>query len=190
MPPIRIERIFRDKQTLIEQLRESIAGPPTAEKIENLGNGPVAELTRNSVWGSIRWPKVLGRPSSGDDTGGFVITCYARVFKERRPEGDVWEWLQHPPAVLWPVADPDPDVHRVAFYSGFSPLNCCILKAVLVPGAWPDPPPGRRRRIEPIDGFLLPPGPETSRFPPPFEMPERGQVFVDPQPQVGSGTCT
>jgi hypothetical protein len=189
MPPIPVSRILRDRHRLAEQLRESITGPPTAETVENLGGGPVTDLIRDSVWGSISWPKALGRPRSGNDADGFTVTCYTRIKREKRPQGDPWAWLQHPPATLWPVADPDPDLLRVAYYSGFSPAHCCVLIADLVPGAWPDAPPGMRRRIEPLEGFLLPPGPEATRFPPPFLMSGRGRAFLDPQPKVGSGTC-
>jgi hypothetical protein len=192
MPPIKVDRTFRNRGDVVGRVQELLTGPPTTETIERNLDGAAADLVRDAVWGSIRWPKDLGRPTGANAAAGFVVDCYVHVLLERKlPEGiETWAWMKLPPgAAIWEIVDPDPAFHAVAYWSPFAPAKCCVLKAELVEGVWPDAVARLRPKIEPVFGYLLPKGPERLRVPPAFQMSVRGRVFLDQQPVIGSGNC-
>jgi hypothetical protein len=75
-------------------------------------------LLTGSVWGGIRWPKVVGKPKTPNITGGFSIVHELKDIKYvdlgSGDYQDVGTWAVRPAPSVWD-ATIDDDHYRVAF---------------------------------------------------------------------------
>jgi hypothetical protein len=106
----------------VEILRDLMRAPLTTAGLREweLGSTARGKLLQNSIWGSIEWPKGLGRPATPSLAAAFVIqhTSYWQKWTAEPGGGFVQQdgWISHPTPITWD--GPEDDTHyRVSFMS-------------------------------------------------------------------------
>jgi len=103
------------------------------------------DLFQDCFWGTIRWPRSLGRPTSANLTDGFLLrlqfqyAAYEAGQTDDEPSDQGWRDLPTP--TMWEAEDDDE--HYRLIYSGFYiPLRLQVDKNkldVTVVGKWTNP---------------------------------------------------
>jgi len=152
-----------------ELLREALG---QVRKPPNLGT---------ALFGSITWPKDLGRPDVSDAALGFRIASISRIAAFQTAEGTVYApWTEL--VAAWEVIDPDPDRYRVTIAtsyttSGKPPDDSTVLSAQFSSVPWIG---GGRlpQRIEPKWGFRVVQHDGGPKIAPPLHVYTRARVYT------------
>ncbi len=174
MSPPGDDRLGRQAwESAVDELRD-LGGPERPDEI-----GPLrrAELDHR-LYGSIVWPKALGRPDAVDAAAGFEVTSACLIEKEDSPAGPILAEAFEEVLVVEEPTQTDEYVVRISTTYAESKDGTTTLMATFTDLPWVG---GRRPRLEPAKGFVLRPSASGPVQAPAFRL------YLDAPSYVGDG---
>lgn len=148
----------------LKSLRKLLDHPFTQATMDEWLDASVdrRSIFQDTFWGSIRWPKSLGRSTAKTLSEGFSFTLRAHhVTWVVGPGGELiptaW-WADMPPPNSWDAPD-DADHYRVNYSGYYFPLSVYTNKngvKVTIAGSWTSPSEfGPRILLPDPSGYML-----------------------------------
>ena len=148
MGPPGDERLGRQAwESAVDELRDE----GRAELPDRAGPMQRGELA-NRLYGSIVWPKALGRPDAVDAAAGFEVTSACLIEKHDSPGGPVLAEVFEAVLVVEEPSDTEEYVVRISTGYVLSKDGPTTLRATFAGTPWVGP---RRPRLEPANGFAV-----------------------------------
>lgn len=142
----------------VDTLRKELGADSNAESLqEGLRGGAFRGVP--VLFGSIEWPKSLGKPMAADASAGFRAVSSSRIVGYDTDYGPVYATI-YCPVAMWEASGPDPEqylVRIVTEYNGGPAVgleNANLLAVHFSALGWTGPARAPRR-IEPGVGFLM-----------------------------------
>jgi hypothetical protein len=142
----------------LESLQKTVMRPINRTVLDGWLNGSSERLNflRDSVWGSIRWSRSIGRSTGATLAAGFSLRLQSyNVAYVGTSDGPVQQttWVDLPSPSLWDAASDDDATYVVNYFGYYAQNNGLVFGNVLsffLVGGWTHP-----LESSPI-GYLLP----------------------------------
>jgi len=140
---------------------------------------PPRDEFANRLFGSIVWPRALGRPDAPDAATGFEVTSACLIEKHDTVAGPVLAEVFEQVLVSEEPSDTDEFVVRIATAYVVTKDGPTRLRVGFTDLRWVG---ARRPRLEPRDGFIVRSGASGPLHAPPFRLYERHPSYVGDGP--------